>query len=108
MTTYNVFPETLIATPHLTPDAATNGTQVVFTGNTPYDFEGVNLPAGYNPSAAVAAGLVVGSTYTIDAAYVGFGNPMISLQETNTIPEDGSGAAVKRPMFDMFMFTLPG
>lgn len=99
MTTYNVFPETLTTTPHLTPDAATNGTQVVFTGNSPYDFE---------KNAAIAAGLVVGNTYTIDAAYVGFGNPAISLQETNTIPTDGSGNGVKRPMFDMFMFTLPG
>jgi hypothetical protein len=97
MTTYNVFPETTIATPHLTPAQAVSGASVVFTGNSPYDFE---------QAAALAAGLVVGTTYTIDQAYTSVGNPTISLREKNTIPTDGSGAAVKRPVFDMYMFTL--
>lgn len=99
MTTYNVFPETTIATPHLTPAQAVPGASVVFTGNSPYDFE---------QAAAVAAGLVVGNTYTIDSVYTSVGNPTISLREMNTIPTDSTGAAVKRPVFDMYMFTISG
>jgi hypothetical protein len=97
MTTYNVFQETLIATPHLTPSQATANAAVIFTGTSPYSFE---------PYAAQAAGLVVGNTYHVELVISGFGNPMISLTETTTIPTDASGNGLKRPFFDMYMFTL--
>lgn len=106
MTTYNIFPQTLIATPHLTPTQATTGAAVVFQGTTPYDFEGVALPMNYEPSAAEMANLVVGNTYHVEFVYTSVGNPAISLVETTVIPTDASGGAIKRPVFDMFMFTL--
>lgn len=97
MTTYNVFQETLIATPHLTPSQATANAAVIYTGNSPYDFE---------PYAAQAAGLVVGNTYHVELVITGSGNPSISLTEKTTVPTDGSGNALKRPFFDMYMFRL--
>lgn len=106
MTTYNIFPETLVPTPYLTPAQATPGASVVFNGTTPYDFEGVNLPTGYEPSAAETAGLVVGTTYTIEYVFTGNGNGAISLTQTSTVPTDKSGNATKRPIFDMLMFSL--
>lgn len=97
MTTYNIFPETLIATPHLTLSQATASAAVIFTGTSPYSFE---------PYAAQAAGLVVGNTYHVELVINGFGNPTISLTEKTVVPVDGSGDALKRPFFDMYMFRL--
>lgn len=103
---YSIFPETLIPTPYMTPGQAAPGVQVVFNGTSPYDFEGVNLPTGYEPSAAETAGLVVGTTYTIEYVFTGNGNGAISLVETSTVPADKSGNSTKRPIFDMLMFTV--